>query len=304
MKPIKLIPATKDYIWGGKKLITQYHKQASTPIVAESWELSFHPDGLTRTEDGTPLKEIIGREHWGSALQEFKDFPQLIKLIDAAGDLSVQVHPSDEYALKYENSYGKTETWYIVAAEPGAGIYLGFRETVTPDKLEEAIEGNTLTDLLNFYPVMPGECYFIPAGTIHAIGKGCLICEIQQNSNLTYRVYDYGRLDAGGNPRELHVKKAKAVADLQKFEYRPLSLPTPEGEIIAKCPYFTVKKLALTGHATLNCTDRSFKYVICLEGNATLEGEPLTPGTSYFIPAGYGEVTLEGNALLITSEIE
>lgn len=304
MKPIRLIPAAKSYLWGGKKLITQYHKPSKEPTMAESWELSFHPDGLTATPEGLPVTEAIDRKLWGTALQKFQEFPQLIKLIDAEKDLSVQVHPSDEYALKYENSYGKTETWYIVAAEPGAGIYLGFREAITPEMLEAAIENNTLTELLNFFPVQAGECYFIPAGTIHAIGKGCLICEIQQNSNLTYRVYDYGRVDANGNPRELHVEKAKAVADLRKFEYRPLSISTEEGEIIAQCEYFTVKKLALKGAKTLPCSPRSFKYVICLAGEAALEGEPLTPGTSYFIPAGSGEVTLKGEALLITSEIE
>lgn len=272
--------------------------------MAESWELSFHPDGLTVTPEGVPVTEAIGRALWGTALQNFQEFPQLIKLIDAEKDLSVQVHPSDEYALKHENSYGKTETWYIISAEEGAGIYLGFREAVTPEQLEAAIENNTLTDLLNFFPVQAGECYFIPAGTIHAIGKGCLICEIQQNSNLTYRVYDYGRVDANGNPRELHVEKAKAVADLRKFEYRPLSIPTEEGEIIARCDYFTVKKLRLCGKKTLSCSDRSFKYVICLEGNAALEGASLIPGSSYFIPAGSGEMTLEGEALILTSEIE
>ncbi len=299
----KLTPATKSYIWGGKKLIEQYQKQTSEPTLAESWELSFHPDGPTLGENGKPLAESIGREQWGTALQKFQEFPQLIKLIDAADDLSVQVHPSDEYALKHENSYGKTEMWYIVAAEPGAGIYLGFREAVTPEELENAIESNTLSELLNFYPVKPGECYFIPAGTIHAIGKGCLICEVQQNSNLTYRVYDYGRTDAKGNQRELHVEKAKAVADLRKFEYTPLSVVTEEGELIAKCPYFTVKKLSLQGKKTLTCKESSFKFIICLAGTATLEGKPLTPGTSYFVPAGYGTLTLRGEALLLTSEL-
>ena len=137
----------------------------------------------------------------------------LIKFIDAEQNLSVQVHPSDEYALQHENSFGKTEMWYIVEAEEGAGIYLGFNRTVTKEEYEAAIKENRLTELLNFYEVKAGDCYFIPSGTIHAIGKGCLICEIQQNSNLTYRVYDYGRKDKNGKERELHIDKAPRVTN-------------------------------------------------------------------------------------------
>lgn len=303
MNLYKLIPATQSYLWGGKKLIEKYHKSSTTDTLAESWELSFHPDGPTLTEDGKTLAEIFRKEQWGTAAQRFEKFPQLIKLIDAKKDLSVQVHPSDEYALKYENSYGKTEMWYIISAEDDAGIYLGFRRDVTAVEFEKAIAENTLTDLLNFYPVRAGEYYFIPAGTIHAIGKGCLICEVQQNSNLTYRVYDYGRSDANGKARELHVEKAKAVTDLKKFEYRPLSQMTEEGELIADCPYFTVKKISLQGEKFLLCNEQSFKYLICLEGEATLEGEPLVPGTSYLISAEEGVLHLRGNATLLTSQI-
>ena len=283
--------------------IEKYHKKADSATLAESWELSFHPDGPTLTEDGTPLAEVFGKEQWGTAAQKFESFPQLIKLIDAEKDLSVQVHPSDEYALRYENSYGKTEMWYIVSAEDGAGIYLGFRRDVTAAEFEQAIAENTLTNLLNFYPVRAGECYFIPAGIIHAIGKGCLICEVQQNSNLTYRVYDYGRLGADGNPRELHVEKAKAVTELKKFEYRPLSEKTEEGEVIADCRYFTVKKISLQGEKTLSCNERSFKYLICLDGEATLEGTPLPLGASFLVPAEEGVLHLVGNATLLTSEL-
>lgn len=304
MKIQKLTPAVKNYIWGGTRLIRDYGKKTDAPTLSETWELSFHPDGLTLLEDGTPLADAVTRSEWGTNLEGFENFPQLIKLIDAGSDLSVQVHPSDEYALAHENSYGKTEMWYIVDAAKGAGIYLGFKEAVTPAQLETAIEQNTLTELLNFFPVTPGECYFIPAGTIHAIGKGCLICEVQQNSNITYRVYDYGRTDAAGNPRELHVEKAKAVSDLSKFEYHPLSRPTEDGEVIAECQYFTAKKLAVNGKKTLTCEEASFKFLICLKGSGTLEGDlPLTPGTAYFIPAGYGSFTLEGDALLLTSEV-
>ena len=198
MEISKLYPEYKDYLWGGEKLKTKYGKQTDKTPCAESWELSFHKDGLTRLSNGKTLAETATETDLGTNCKKFPFFPVLIKFIDAKQDLSVQVHPSDEYALKHENSFGKTEMWYIVEAEKGAGIYLGFNRDVTQEEYETAIKENRLTELLNFYDVKAGECYFIPSGTIHAIGKGCLICEIQQNSNLTYRVYDYGRKDKDG----------------------------------------------------------------------------------------------------------
>ena len=219
----KLYPVCKDYLWGGNKLKDKYGKITDCTPCAESWELSFHKDGKTLIEDGRALEDVVSAEMLGSNLDDFSFFPMLIKFIDAKSFLSVQVHPSDDYALKNENSYGKTEMWYIVDAEEGAGIYLGFKEDVTIQQYEQAIKENKLTDLLNFYEVKSGECYFIPSGTIHAIGAGCLICEIQQNSNLTYRVYDYGRKDKDGKERELHVEKALKVTNLKKHENKFLS---------------------------------------------------------------------------------
>ena len=185
MKNLKLIPEIKDNIWGGRKLIEKYGKETDSKIAAEAWELSYHKDGTTRLENGKLISEELTREEIGSNCEGFPFFPVLVKLIDAKDDLSVQVHPSDEYALKNENSFGKTEMWYIVEADDGAGIYLGFKNDVTREEYEEAIKNNTLAELLNFIPVKAGDCFFIPSGTIHAIGGGCLICEIQQNSNLT-----------------------------------------------------------------------------------------------------------------------
>ena len=219
MEIVKLIPECKDNIWGGMKLKEKYGKQTEKNPVAESWELSFHKDGPTRLESGKTLQETVTETDLGENCKGFPFFPMLVKLIDAKQDLSVQVHPSDAYALKNENSFGKTEMWYIVEAEEGAGIYLGFKQDVTQEEYEKAIENTTLTDLLNFFEVKAGDCYFIPSGTIHAIATGCLICEIQQNSNLTYRVYDYGRRDKNGNLRELHVEKALKVTDLNKYEF-------------------------------------------------------------------------------------
>ena len=221
MKIVKLYPECKGNIWGGVKLKEKYGKQTDKSPVAESWELSFHKDGPTRLADGRTLQEVVAKEELGKNCEGFPFFPMLVKLIDAKQDLSVQVHPSDKYALENENSFGKTEMWYVVEAEAGAGIYLGFKKDTAREEYEAAIKNNTLTELLNFFEVKAGDCYFIPSGTIHAIGTGCLICEIQQNSNLTYRVYDYGRKDKDGKERELHVDKALKVTNLKKLDHAP-----------------------------------------------------------------------------------
>ncbi len=297
MKIEKLYPECKDYIWGGEQLKTKYGKQTDKTPCAESWELSFHKDGLTRLANGKTLAESVGEKELGERVKNFPFFPVLIKLIDAKENLSVQVHPSDEYALKNENSFGKTETWYIVGAEEGAGIYLGFNRTVTKEEYEQAIKENRLTDLLNFYKVKAGECYFIPSGTIHAIGKGCLICEIQQNSNLTYRVYDYGRKDKNGKGRELHVDKALQVTNLTKFE------PVFFEDCLAKCEYFTVQKVDLDGELSLRTDESSFACVTLVEGCGEIDGVQMRQGDSFFVPAGYGEYRLVGKAQLILTRV-
>ena len=190
MEIVKLYPECKDNIWGGVKLREKYGKKTDKAIVAESWELSFHKDGPTRLENGKTLQEVATAADLGKNCKDFPFFPTLIKFIDSKQDLSVQVHPSDDYALKNENSFGKTEMWYVVEAEQGAGLYVGFKRDVTKEEYERAIQENTLTELLNFYQVQAGDCYFIPSGTIHAIGSGCLITEIQQNSNLTNSIFE------------------------------------------------------------------------------------------------------------------
>ena len=303
MQIVKLYPECKDNIWGGTLLRDKYGKKTDKEIVAESWELSFHKDGPTRLEDGRTLQEVATAEDLGKNCEGFPFFPMLAKLIDAKQDLSVQVHPSDAYALKYENSFGKTEMWYIVDADKGAGIYLGFKKDVTQEEYENAIKEHTLTDLLNFFEVKAGECYFIPSGTIHAIGKGCLICEIQQNSNLTYRVYDYGRKDKNGNERELHVEKALKVTNLAKYEYAPLKIKTEQGDLLGLSRYFTTTSIALDGEKTLVADKGSFKCVMCVAGEGEIDGQKLGLGDSYFVPAGYGAFTLKGKAQIIVAEV-
>ena len=301
MKIEKLIPECKDYLWGGEKLKEKYGKKTDKTPCAESWELSFHKDGQTKLANGKMLSECVTAKELGKNTEKFPFFPMLIKFIDARDNLSVQVHPSDDYALKYENSFGKTEMWYIVEAEAGAGIYLGFKKDVTKEEVEEAIKTETLTELLNFFEVKAGESYFIPSGTMHAIGKGCLICEIQQNSNLTYRAYDFGRKDKNGNPRELHVEKALKVTNLKKFEKQAAAF---DGEVIGSCEYFTARKIVLNGERVLKTDEDSFACVTCVAGNGEIESMPVACGDSYFIPASYGDFTVKGNMELVLSTVE
>lgn len=298
MKIQKLFPVCKDYLWGGSKLKKQYGKDTPCEICAESWELSFHFDGKTRLEDGRTLEESVSERDLGTNVQGFPFFPVLIKWIDAKSNLSVQVHPSDRDALANENSFGKTEMWYIVEAEEGAGIYLGFSRDVSAEEYERAIRENTLTDLLHFYPVKAGESYFIPAGTIHAIGAGVLICEIQQNSNLTYRVYDYGRRDKNGKERELHIDQAMRVTDLRRYAPKQ-----PLGDILGVSRYFNVQKLRVCGLRSMNATEKSFHCLSCVEGEGNIDEQIIKPGDSFFVPAGFGKYHLKGEMTIIMTDI-
>ncbi len=303
MRIEKLYPECKDYLWGGERLKEKYGKRTDKTPCAESWELSFHKDGKTRLENGKTLEESVSKEELGTNTEAFPFFPMLIKFIDAKESLSVQVHPSDKYALNKENSYGKTEMWYIVEADEGAGIYLGFEKQATKENFEKAIEEKRLTELLNFYKVQAGECYFIPSGTIHAIGAGCLICEIQQNSNLTYRVYDYGRVGKDGKERELHVEKALKVTNLSPFKPLKTGLSDEDGELLGVSKYFTVRKLSVCQNKTLNADKGTFKCITCVLGSGEIDGQAMRAGESFFVPATYGEFTLSGNMDVVVSEV-
>lgn len=297
MKIEKLYPAFKDYIWGGEKLKTKYGKVTDLYPVAESWELSFHKDGLTSLVNGATLAETADALALGKRVREKATFPMLIKLIDARNDLSVQVHPSDEYALKNEGSLGKTEMWYIVHADEGAGIYLGFKDNTSRDAVERSIREKSLTDLMNFYEVRSGECYFIPAGTIHAIGGGCLILEIQQNSNVTYRVYDYGRKDRNGNERELHISKALDVLDYGKFKHA-----TFDG-VLGECEYFRAREIIVDGVLTFETDSESFHCITVVSGEGRVGGVKLNTLESVFVPADHEEYKAEGNMKIIITDI-
>ncbi len=309
-EPVKLTPAFKDYLWGGTKLKTEYNKASDLDIVAESWELSTHKDGqsivATGQYAGLTLSDMIeqcGHGILGSNAQKFDYFPILIKFIDAKDNLSVQVHPDDTYSLAHNGEYGKTEMWYILECEEGASLYYGFNQTLTKEEFRRHIEDNTLLSVLNKVPVKKGDVFFIPAGTVHAIGKGIVICEIQQNSNTTYRVYDYGRRDAQGNTRPLHIEQAITVSALS---------PAPEihkagGDILASCQYFTVRKISLNGEKNINIDTGCFHSIIVTDGGCILsmhgKALALQKGDSVFIPAQDNSYTLEGMAEIILSYV-
>ena len=292
----KLVPEYKDYLWGGEKLKTDYGKKTDKTPCAESWELSLNPHGLTKVEDGKTLAEVLAPEKTGKNCEKFEFFPVLIKFIDAKQNLSVQVHPSDDYALKYENSYGKTESWYIVDAEEGAGIYCGFKRDTNKEEFLQSLASGEVENLLNFIPVKKGDCYFIPSGTVHAIGAGCLILEIQQNSDLTYRVYDYNRRGADGKLRELHVDKAVKVINFNKYEPK-LFASGENPRVITECDYFRSRELVLNGGFTEKNAN-SFTCVTVTDGSGEINGEKFVKGDSFFVCADT-EYTLKGAGKVI-----
>ena len=287
---VKLRPVLKDYIWGGEKLKTVFGRDNGGAKIAESWEVSVHPDGASVCEQtGGTLAAYLADNPRAVHLRG-GDLPVLIKYIDAASNLSVQVHPNDAYARAHENDNGKTEMWYVVQAEKGVGIYCGFRRDTNKEEFAAAVQDGTVEKLLNFIPVRAGDCYLIKAGTVHAIGAGCMICEVQQNSNVTYRVYDYGRLGADGKPRALHVEKAAEVMRLNAFRDETgsedfESVTGGRMRKLTECEYFRCRELCLEGeYSEINCN--SYVALNALEGSGTVSGIPFTAGDSFFVPCG------------------
>ena len=302
MKKIyKLTPACKDNIWGGNKL-RKYGKESDKDRIAESWELSFTDGGEARIEDGRSMSEAFPRSAWGTSSEKFHAFPVLTKFIDAMDKLSVQVHPSDDYALANEGQFGKTEMWYVVEADEGAGLYMGLERECDSEEFARAVADGSVERLLSFKKVKRGDVYFIPSGTIHAIGAGTVIFEIQQNSTLTYRLYDYMRRDKDGNLRELHVDKAMKVSLLEP--YKESEFDKNDESLIGKCEYFETRKYQLNfTKMTFNVENDSFLSITCVGGNGTIEGEKMSLGDTFFIPAGSGEITVEGDAEIIAVKL-
>lgn len=297
MAMFKLRPSCKDYLWGGSRLRTDYGIDSDLNPLAEAWVLSCHPDGpsyiVGGPEDGKTLAQYVeeqGKEILGTHCRQFEQFPILTKFIDAKGNLSIQVHPSDDYALEHEHQYGKTEVWYILDCEPGAFLYYGFDHEISKEEFERRIKDNTLTQVLNAAPVHKGDVFFIPSGTLHAICQGIVIAEIQQNSNVTYRVYDYGRVGADGKPRALHIPQALAVTRCEP--------PTEQdfGGHMAQCKYFTVD--VMENDFTATAGPESFVSLLIVEGSGTVTcgGQTLAvkKGDSVFLTAGSGEFAVKG----------
>lgn len=295
--PLKLSPAFKEIIWGGDRLKKDFGKVCDFEKLAESWELTCRYDGMNVIENGEyagmTLSDYLGKDAEG--------FPLLIKLIDACDRLSIQVHPDDEYAREKEGEFGKTEMWYIVDADPGAKLVYGLKD-YDKETFAAAAKDGTLEKYLNFVEVHKGDVFFIPSGCVHAIGAGILIAEIQQSSNVTYRVYDYNRLGKDGKPRELHVDKAlDVIVDYTPEQIDAIRFENGKSESsLANCKYFKVERLF--GAQTLHA-DESFLHVLCLDGAGTIGGYPMKKGDSYFLPAGIGAVAVEGDAEIITSKI-
>lgn len=313
MSILKLKPSCKDYLWGGHRLAEEYGVVYDGEILAEAWELSCHPDGPSYIANGIykgkTLQEFIeaeGKEVLGVNCRRFRDFPILTKFIDAKQNLSIQVHPNNRYALQNEGQYGKTEMWYVMDAGPDAFLYYGFKKEISKEEFAERIEKDTLLEVLNAVPVQKGDVLFIESGTIHAIGKDILIAEIQQNSNVTYRVYDYGRVGKDGKKRDLHIEKALAVTNRVPIVRDKSSYPH-----VADCDYFTVDKLNLDGTFMKkmegNVSEASFASVLILDGEGTIanQGETLSfrKGDSFFFTAGSGEYTIEGSCDALVTTI-
>lgn len=323
LQPFKLKPACKDYLWGGKRLEKEYGKSYGVSPLAETWECSVHPDGVSIIDSGVlkgmPLDMIIRKypsmlgTHPKAICGE-GELPVLIKLIDAGQSASVQVHPDDEYARKYENGKnGKTEMWYILDAAKDARLVYGFYQDMDEETIKNAVKADSIEKYLQKVPVQKDDVFYIAPGQVHAIGEGILLAEIQQNSNITYRLYDYNRKDRNGNLRELHLDKALEVAKLQKSNepHQPMRVlqykPGCATELLCRCKYFQVERMLVNieepdGRELLTAGKDSFVILLCIEGEGELESTDkieIKKGNCVFIPADGGQLKVKGKMQLL-----
>ncbi len=317
---LKLRPALKDYLWGGTRLKTDFGFQTDLATVAEGWMLSCHKDGENQVENGeyqgktlSQVLDIAGKELLGTNGAKFDRFPILIKLIDAKKDLSVQVHPDNAYALRVEGEYGKTECWYVLDCDEGAELIYGFKKPISKEEFKARIKDNTFLEAVNKVEVHKGDLFFIEAGTLHAIGGGILLAEIQQNSNTTYRVYDYGRRGADGKLRPLHIDKAVDVTNCAP----PTHAVSPEGEkiqngntemqLLTKCDLFTVTSVKTDSVYESTADETSFVSVLVTDGSGEITCKtdtlPLKKGDSFFIAANSGKFTIKGTVEFIETRV-
>jgi len=323
MYPLKFIPVYKDYVWGGRNF-EKLGRKLPDGIVAESWEISCHPNGLSIISNGEhagkSLVDLInqyGRKVIGDALpdKDLKKFPLLVKLIDASNKLSVQVHPDDNYAFTHENGeYGKNEMWYIMSAKPGAKLIYDVVPGTTRETFAQAVKNNDILSCLKQVEVFPGDVINIPAGLVHAIGEGIMLAEIQQNSDTTYRVYDYDRTDSHGNKRPLHIEKALDVIDFNS-ENRKEKAEGLTVKLDDKCfktyyvanKYFSVELYDIDGAVSENPDGKKFHMYVFTEGNCEIESDgsrvEVAKGESILIPASMGGYTMKGSFKALKSYV-
>ena len=295
-KVLKLQPIIKSYIWGGT--FFKGFRNCEEETISESWELSIRKDnnnpvvGFSQT-----LNELLTEEDLGPNCKRFPYFPLLVKLIDARDNLSIQVHPSDEYALKHENSFGKSEMWHIIDAEPNSGLYVGLKRDYSQSELEARLKDNTIEECLNFFKVKPGDTFLINPGTIHAIGKGVRLIEIQQNSDLTYRLYDYQRKDKNGHYRELHIDKALKVIDYHKYNGAQIS-----GDVLADNQYFKVVKKEVKGELEITANEGSFLTFTFIDGEGKVDDIEYQKYNTFFLPNNR-KCLIKGVGTIIVSSV-
>lgn len=309
--PLKFTPILKEKIWGGTKLSEQLNKDSDSPNVGESWEISdvegdtsIVANGRLKGESLKSLLSVYQRFLVGEKnYSVFGDkFPLLIKFIDAKEDLSIQLHPNDELAAKRHNSFGKTEMWHVMQADEGANLIVGFKDKISKSQYLDHLENKTLTQILNFETVTQGDTFFIEVGRVHAIGAGVLLAEIQQTSDITYRVYDWDRVDAKGNERELHNDLAIDAINFNmdnnfKVNYNS---EANRSNLMVDCPYFKTSFLPIDGTLIKENTEDSFYIYICVEGEVeviTSSGiETLKKGETLLMPACFANFTIKGKA--------
>ena len=317
MEPMLLKPVGKDNLWGGTRLKTEFNKDIPVAPLAETWECSAHPDGPSTVVNGEfagrTLTEVLELhpEFLGSKVDKRYGLPILVKFIDAKQSLSIQVHPEDAFARKHENDFGKTEMWYVLDASPEAFLIHGFAHDMNEAMLRKSVADRDLDKHLNKVKVHKGDVFFNPAGTVHGIGAGCLLAEIQESSNVTYRVYDYDRTDKDGHKREMHFDKALQVLNMkagQRYVQKARLVryyPGCSREILCRCQYFETERLNVTRGAAFTVQHTSFQILLCVNGEgglATDEYEkPLRfkKGDCIFIPAGLGRCFVIGECELL-----
>ena len=311
--PLQFDPISKERIWGGEKLKTILNKPITSNITGESWELSTVEGDVSVVANGElkgkSLTELINDnpdDILGSEVHKRfgKQFPLLFKYLDAREDLSIQVHPNDELAKKRHNSFGKTEMWYVMQADENSRIIVGFKENSNADDYLKNLENKSLLSILDSVKVAEGDVFFLETGTVHAIGAGLVIAEIQQTSDITYRLYDFERVDAAGNQRELHVDLALDAINYNKVDTHKKYDKTPnQSNVVVDCPYFTTNFIPLNGQLPVGKTGTSFTAYMCVDGNFELESEGVKfeykKGDTILIPAALKSFILSGKASIL-----